>query len=317
MNFALSFNKAYLEYAIVTITSICESNAGHHDIYILHSELNDQDVASLSNSLKKYDVSINPIKVDFDEYKNMLPTSCFWSYEIYYRMLLPELLPASVDRILYLDVDVIVHGPLDDFYYMNFEGADLGACYDSNGMLNVANMSEIQQQMFAPLIEQGYQYFNSGVLLMNIEAMRGQYSFETYLSAMRDWDFKMSAPDQDILNYVHHSKVKYADYQKYDLFAKLAYNSGWSYGDVLEKNVIVHFAGSKPWISTNIHYSIEKIWWDYAKKTPYYFELLEKFAQSVFDDTSVEDYLKGLIEESTAQKKLMQQIMDKMQAIYK
>ena len=99
MNFALSFNRAYLDYAIVAITSICESNPGHHDVYILHSELDDGDITRLNESLERYDLSVLPLKVDFDKYRDRLPASDFWSHEIYYRLLRPVgLIPCAVNQ---------------------------------------------------------------------------------------------------------------------------------------------------------------------------------------------------------------------------
>jgi lipopolysaccharide biosynthesis glycosyltransferase len=313
MNFALSFNKKYVNFAIVTITSICENNSGHHDIYVLHAELDDGDISFIRDALEEYDVSIIPLEIDIGEYKDRLPISEFWSYEIYHRLFLSQVLPESVDRILYLDVDTIVHGPLDELYYVNFEGADLCACYDSNDTLKLTDMSEMQQKMFGPLIAEGYKYFNSGILLMNIGKLRGRVSFETYIDAMKEWDFQMTAPDQDILNYVHHSKVKYADYRKYDLFARNAYNNGWCYEDVLRENVIVHYAGSKPWECKNTHYSIEKLWWDYAVKTAVYMELLEGFLESALCESFLENEALRL----SAEKEQLDKALDEAGSILK
>ena len=315
MNFALSFNKKYLNYAIVTITSICESNGGHHDVYILHSELDNQDIFFISNSLYKYDVSIKALKIDFNRYKDALPTSDYWSHEIYYRLFLPEILPDNVDRILYLDTDIIVHNNIDDLYNIDFEEADICACYDSNDQLDYSALSDIQQQMFEPLIAQGFKYFNSGVLLMNINSMKNKYRFETYLSAMKEWNNKMTAPDQDILNYIHHAKVKYISWRKYDLFAKLAYNSGWSYENVIQENCIIHFAGNKPWDCKNIHYSIEKLWWEYAEKTSVYKELMEGFLESALTDSFIEQEAMRLYAEKDQLNRALEEakgILDKL-----
>ena len=102
-------------------------------------------------------------------------------------------------------------------------------------------------------------------MLYNMESIREIYNFDSYLKAMYEWEFQMPANDQDILNYVYHDKVLYIPWEKYDLFAHLAYYNGIS-RDGAEKASIIHFSGLKPWDASTIHFDTEAIWWNYAKK---------------------------------------------------
>ena len=111
-----------------------------------------------------------------------------------------------------------------------------------------------------------------------------EYTFTDYLNAIRKWEYAMTAPDQDILNYCHYDKVKYVPWQKYDLFARTAYLDGWTYEDVKDKNMIIHFAGEKPWNFKVTCYEIEKFWWEYAAKTPVYQTLMENFLEQALTD---------------------------------
>jgi lipopolysaccharide biosynthesis glycosyltransferase len=289
MNVATSLNRAYIKYAIVMLTSFCDSNREHNCIYLLNDELNTEDIELIRRSLEGYDAEVVALRADIGDLVNSLPTGDMWTKEIYYRLLLPELLPAEVEKTFYLDVDVIVHGSLSELYNSDFEGADLFAASDSNDMNQLEDYSPKQQEMFAKRAPEDYKYFNSGVLLLNIRQIREKYTFSDYLNAMKEWNFEMSAPDQDVLNYVHCDNVKYMDYRQYDLFARLAYNNGWKYNEALEKNKIIHFAGDKPWNWKNTHYIFEKLWWDYAAKTPVYKELIEEFLESAFTETRLEE----------------------------
>ena len=141
------------------------------------------------------------------------------------------------------------------------------------------------------MIEQGYRYFNAGFMLLNIEKMREKYSFDTYLDAIEEWNYQMDAPDQDILNYVHWQYVGYVDYGKYDLFARIAHNEGSTYNEVKQSVAIIHYAGTKPWDADNCHFDIEYLWWEYAKQTPFYVQLLEEFMHKTMFDTTVENYI--------------------------
>lgn len=288
MNIAASFNKKYLNYAIVMFTSFCENNPGHNVITVLHSELDGTDFEKLSQALDKYDAEILPLDVSHYIKSHRLPVTEDWTYETYYRLFLPDMLPDDMDRILYLDVDVIVHGSLKDLYESDFEGADLMAADDSNNTNTLDDFPDKVKEMMLPRCGQNFRYFNAGVLLMNIAQMRGINTFESYLKAMEEWNYQMVALDQDILNYVHHGKVKFISWEQYDLFARPARNAGWTYEDVKEKNKIIHFAGDKPWGFNNVHFEIEKFWWEYACLTPIGIELMEDFVESAMSNTHLE-----------------------------
>ncbi len=289
MNIAISFNHIYLNYAIVMLTSLCVNNPEHNDVFVLHSELKEADFEKMSEALKGYDVEIISKDVSEKLGNTSLPTTASWSTEIYYRLILADILPDTIDRILYLDVDVIVHGSLKELYESEFEGADLMAAEDSNATDTLGKTTEKVREMLLPLLGQNYKYFNSGVLLMNIARIRAVNTFESYINAMKQWDYQMAAPDQDILNFVHYDKVKYISWEKYDLFARIAYKDGWTLSDVREKNKIIHFAGDKPWNFNSTHFELEKLWWEYAAKTPMYLELMEMFVESALANPHLEN----------------------------
>ena len=295
LNIAVSFNKKYVKYAVVMLTSFCENNPGEHSIFILHEELEKEDFDIIRTSLEHYGTEIIPICVS-DDVKNLkLPTTSDWSNEIYFRLLLAEKLPKKTDRIFYFDVDTIIHGSLAKLYNSDFQGADLIAAIDSNNTGNWNSYSPKVQSMLRGLYQDKFLYFNSGVLLMNISQMRDKYSFSYYLKAMEEWNYEMTAPDQDILNYVHACKVKYMPWEEYDLFAKIAYNNGWTYNDVKEKNKILHFAGAKPWKFDSTRYELEKFWWEYAAKTPVYKKLREEYLSDAMNNPKLENEIQRLL----------------------
>lgn len=289
MNVAASLNRKYVDYVIVLFTSFCENNPEHNHFFVMHSELLPEDMEAIKSSLSRYDAEITFLDSSGQIQNLNLPVSEFWSNEIYYRLMLPDKLPKEVDRILYLDVDVIVHGNVAELYYSDFEGADLMAAEDSNKTNKMDTYKEKVKQMLLPRYGNEFKYFNSGVLMMNIAQMRGKNTFESYLAAMKEWDYQMSAPDQDILNYVHYNKVKYISWEEYDLFAKLAFNAGWTYEDVKNKNKIIHFAGAKPWNFEGFRYEIEKFWWEYARLTPIYQRIMENYLESAFSCNCLEN----------------------------
>lgn len=317
MNIATALNKKYLFYTVVMLTSLCENNKEHIDAYVLHSELEDNDFETMRSALNKYDICMISLKVDRDRFDWRLPRNTQWSIEAYFRLMLVDLLPETVERLLYLDVDLIINQSIEEFYHVSFEGDEIISCDDSCGQRNWESLSAKQQEMLGPMLKQGYRYFNSGVMLMNIQEMRGKYGFDTYWKAIRDWNFQMAAPDQDILNYVHWKKVGYVDYNEFDLFARIAHNQNRTYADVKKNARIIHYAGDKPWDVTNCHFDIEQLWWDYAKRTPFYHQLLEDFTYRTMMDEGMEQTMRMLINENGSLKEKVRELMEIIDKIMK
>ena len=260
MNIATALNRKYLEYTVVMLCSLCENNNEHIDAYLLHSELTTQAIDIIKNSLSKYDITIISVEINKSDFDDRLPRNTQWSIETYYRLMLMDILPESVDRLMYLDVDLIINGSIEEFYHIDFAGDDVIAADDSNGKRTLDTFGSKQIEMFHDMLAQGFRYFNAGVMLFNVAQIRKTNNFNTYMEAIKKWNYEMEAPDQDILNYVHGYKAGYIDYKEFNLFARIAHNQKYSYNDVKNSVKIIHFAGDKPWNNTNCHYDIEQLW---------------------------------------------------------
>lgn len=306
MNVAVALNRKYFIYTYVMLTSLYENNKENRiTVYVLHSELTEEQIAEFQKLAENYGGKVVSVYVDRDKFSDQLPTTTEWSLETYYRLMMPDLLPETVERILYLDVDIIVNQNLWEFYSQDFEGKLFCVCRD---VLELK--MEQHRQIFSKFLEQGFVYFNAGVMLWNMEEIRKKYHFADYMKLAEQLEYKMMAPDQDLLNYYHWREVKYADAAVYNQFARAAHNQGKSYEDVKNQVAILHYAGTKPWGADNVHFDIEKIWWDYAKKTPYHAGLCEEFVNRAMTDETMEQYVRELMENNNI---LQQNLNDSLQ----
>ena len=297
MNVATALNRKYLRYTGVMLTSLCENNPCHVDAYILHSELTDEDFASLTKCLEKYDITLHSLYVDREKFATKMYTDAMWSIEAYYRLMLFDLLPETVDRLFYFDVDLIINKPIDEFYEMDFAGKDLIACEDDCGNCLPGHYGPVHKEMFGTPEKCNSHYFNAGVMLMNVEQMRKKYNYEYYISvADKVWNYRMEAPDQDLLNYVHWDKVGYVPFEQYNLFARLAYYCNISYNTVKEKISIIHYTWYKPWDGRVAHFNLEQLWWDYAKKTCFFDSLAREFIDQTISQNDSEKQIRELKE---------------------
>ncbi|MCR4744170.1 MAG: hypothetical protein K5894_02945 [Lachnospiraceae bacterium] len=290
MNLVTALNKKYIPYTGIMLTSAAINNREHIDAYLLSSDLDDSDLNKIKNAVKDYDMTVYLFTADKSRFSERLPlVENYWSIEIYYKFLLTELLPENLDRALYLDGDIIVNKPLDVFYNTPFMGNDIIASTH-----RVENNTVKQREMLKEAFDNGYRYFNSGVMLLNLEQMRKNYNFQTYMDAVNIWNYEMEFPDQDILNWVHWKKIGYMDGDKYNFIARMGKEAGLTYEKVKEHATIVHYTEDKPWSNGDFHFDIEKLWWDYAKKSSFYDELSFSFINEIMTNNDTEKYVREL-----------------------
>lgn len=312
INVAAALNSKYMRYTYVMLTSLFMNQPDTCiRVYLLHNDLTENDKTQLTSLAAEYHNEIHFLHIDKSKFPKELPTTDMWSLETYFRLMLSDVLPKVVDRLLYIDVDMIVNKPIKDLYHTDFEGKLFCVCRD----MSVAfPFPDVRNDIFKEHIANGFTYFNAGLMLWNIEALREEgYCFETYMNLAKELDYRLLAPDQDLLNYTHWNRLKFVDEYQYDLFSRMAYRSGIHYEEVKEETTIIHYAGMKPWEGEYVHYDIEQLWWDYAKKTPFYQELLEEFVQGSLMKPVVYDNMLRL----SAENKQLKEDLDKSVALCK
>ena len=301
MNIAIALNRKYVKHTCVMLHSLFKNHLTTDVcVYVLHSELTEEDCKLMQLIQEQYlRGMLRFVYIEKELIPDDFPTTTFWTREMYYRLMLVDLLPASVTRILYLDIDMIVNKDITELYDMDFEGRSLIVSKDmefENMMEHSCSGNAAHDRMFKQLQEEGHVYFCSGMVLFNIKKIREAYSFDKYLDIFKEIKEYMAYPDQDLLNYVHKGDVKYVDELTYGVFAQTAHTLGYSYQDIKQNASIIHFTGqAKPWTNNLIRYDIEKIWWEYAAQTPYYEELQEIFLDKMMDQKELDDYINSLL----------------------
>lgn len=241
INIAICLDNKYGKYLSPLLYSLNQ----HHEeinVYLLYEKL-DSSVFSLILELNDVLTHLNIKMKKIPKYmitqianvKNVytgLPTST------YYRLFIPELFP-QLNRVIYMDIDMIVLKRLDELYYTPFEGNYLVAIHDLP-MVKQHNMWASQ------LLGQYYKgYFQAGLLLMNLYLMRKNNTLPQLLEFINENYQYLKYDDQDALNIFYRGAVKYFPYT----YNWMAYNYHF-YNEKLENLAIVHYAGGaleKPW----------------------------------------------------------------------
>lgn len=292
MNIAISLNEQYFYYTYIMLFSLFKNNPDDITVYVLNRDLSDDSLKEFIDLANLYGNKIVNIHIDEEILTIDLPTTKAWTMEIYFRLALSDLLPMDVEKILYLDVDMIVNRDISDLYNTELDKSIFGVVED------IMPNDEIRVTLLKEVFNKGHKYFNSGMLLINVSEWRKKYNLKYYLEILKSIDYKVLAPDQDLLNYVHSNEVKYLDGDKYNVFCGISHCLGKNYEEIKENAYIIHFTGTKPWDSNCLHFDIEMLWWDYAKHTKYYDYLIDSFIYRMADEKESEkniDELKNAI----------------------
>ena len=248
-----TLDQNYLPQLQVLLTSISMNNPKDTFVLILlHSGIPEKAMEGVRRQCGAYGYSFLPIRVD-DALFQGAPVTRQYPREMYYRLLAPHLLPDQIKRVLYLDPDILVINPLRPLWEMDLQGK-LFAAAAHTGVTELAN--GINQLRLGT--EQDY--YNSGVLLMDLETGRREIVPQEVFQYVEQHRKELILPDQDILNALYSEKIlpledvlwnyDARNYSNYLLRSGGRYDLRW----VMEHTAILHFCGKeKPWKPKYIH----------------------------------------------------------------
>ena len=262
VNIAFTIDNNYPLYNMLVMDSILKNSKSTFKFYIVENNI------TLTNKLiMKLYMLLQPranlvfIKVPdnlISHYSNLFSLSGFRITSIgMSRIMLPDLLPKSVHKVLYLDSDILVTTDIKDLYDVDLRGKPAG-------MVTNIKPGEYKFHNFK-------NYFNSGVILMDLDLWRKNRIYEKMLSYvennkllfMYDGQFNPDAfryPDQDLINLILENEI-------YHLALFWNIQRQWFYEDVNdETRGIVHFVGKrKPWMNKSAkapHELYNKYWYN-------------------------------------------------------
>jgi lipopolysaccharide biosynthesis glycosyltransferase len=181
---------AYVVHTAAMVNSVIERNPGHDvRVHWLHGP-------ELPERLRRRVEEWLGERVVFhhvpDDRVEGLPTADFTRKATWYRIFLPELLP-GVERVLQLDSDLLATDSLAPLWELELGDHHVAA------VSNVLE-PEYRDHPAALGLPEGQAYFNAGVLLMNLEAMRRDGCSDALLAYGRR--HQPMWRDQDALNAV-------------------------------------------------------------------------------------------------------------------
>ncbi len=280
LNILISVDSNYLDKAQTLLFSVRQHTREAICVYLLNHSLKEQEVHNFSAYLQnKCRIQLHVVDTTntiLDDFPLLGPG---FTIETYYRILAQFLLPDSVDRILWLDADMVVLKDIAPLYYQPFDGMMYAVCPDSK-----ANSDWVRECKAKLSLPESHVYFNAGMMLMDLKALRNSLTIAELLQQCNLIRDKLTYNDQDILNYIYSGKVKYLEWKQYNyqlvLLKRIPKND-------IHDIVILHYTGpDKPWNYWHISNKSNFYWkvrWAQGDRWP----AVKAYLQKIWDLTGV------------------------------
>ena len=277
-------NDYFVPYMAAMLLSLADhaSKGRQYEIIVLHRDILGSNQAVLRELLLPYE----NIRLRFVEMAPVVGDTTFFvenkdhfSPEAYYRLFIPYILP-EYDKAVYLDGDMIALRDIAELYDTDISDFLIAAVrdYAGNSLYEkpLATRKKYREQELG--LTNLCDYFISGTLVLNLEALRKEKTMEEMLAfaASRNW----MQHDQDILNVLCSGKTRILD-AKWNVLEDYGnnrylpqnYYDEWLAGH--RNPAIVHYGGErKPWLSLNCENG--ELFWRYAAKTPWLKTILQR-----------------------------------------
>ncbi len=262
---AFASNDWYAEHLAVAIYSLLKNLSENYFVEVIVldwwiSEKNKKIIGDVCKKTQKWKVEF--IIMDRKKFEN-LPTT-WLSQEIYYRLDLPEIL-TNDKKIIYLDVDIVVNGNIGELIETELWDDVIWAVREITTVNYYTDDYNLKSKNW-------WLFFNSWVLLMDLEKMRKMNFKKIFYKWMNEFIKKLTFHDQDILNIILENK-RNSLHPKFNALPFLRTTKNWKilwyskkeFDEAKNNPIVIHYASKKPWNNTCSH-PLEYLYHQYRKE---------------------------------------------------
>lgn len=256
MDILCATDDKYVPATGVMLTSLLMNNSDVRIYVFSDGELAGNSKEGLNRLCKRFGCSIDFIPVDARQIGHVPDKD--WPVTTYLRLLAARYLPADLHRILYLDGDMVIDSCLDELWETDLEGYSAAVVPEYQNWVSRDNIKHILQPG-------DYDYFNGGMMLINLDYWREHDLASTFLQVIRDRFDDIVYVDQDVMNMALKGTVRLMPV-KYNFQICYAFSEFWDMyscdiqEQVLQKPVIIHFTVIKPWVITSFGLPLRDVW---------------------------------------------------------
>ncbi len=282
----VSSSDDYAPYLCVYLQSIIENSKRKRDIVVFEREISEENKQTIIRSLTDSDTSIrfvNPAHL-FEGVK-LHVSHDYFKEECYYRIAAPKLL-SSYDKIIFTDLDLIATDDIFKLADIDTRGKPVAACiepmwrdlYQSNCRIHHTDIQSYTNRVLN--LSDPFQYYNTGVVVFDVKVYNRFNSFERLSEIVKTNELLYQ--EQCALNILFKGNFYTLPPEwNYELDPNIVNNTQNQefynlYKESEPSAKVFHYLGRyKPW-KNMLEYKAG-LWWDYAKKTPFYEEIFTRF----------------------------------------
>lgn len=195
----------YAKYACTTALSILKNASGSDNLhfYIIHNGLKSKTIKLFSKTVKKARTDFIDVSEYNAKYQNLKQKAQHITKTSYYKFLIADVLK-DLNKVIYLDCDIIVQNSLHELFDINVNDYLFGAVED----VGYTYHSKLNDNL-----KLKFKCINSGVMLINCEKWRNEnLSDKLFDTALND-DRIGSDQDQSAFNIVCKDRIKFIDFK--------------------------------------------------------------------------------------------------------
>ena len=304
----------YAKFAGTTMLSLLENTDSEVTVHILHDNTLTPDnhdkfiyLAGRYNQQVRF-YNVEKLCADkLSEYVNMIPaikSDLRVGKGAFFRLLIPKILPLELDKVIYLGSDIIVNLDINTLWQTEIDNHPLGVvpeCFQTKDKAAFIAESMQSPKIYKDGFIKAEDYFNSGVLLMNLKILRNAEDKILLGLKFRNEHPEYNLFDQEVLNYAFASRALKlpVNFNRFVISAR-------SDNESISKGKIYHYAGNSEGLHLDMNDPFNRLWMDHFIKTPW-------FDSSVFG--KVYDYVLKLSNDHLEQmKKLSASLSNKTRA---
>ena len=274
----------YIPYLSVSLLSVIENSIENinYDIVILSKDISNIN-KSLITSLNNYlNISIRFFNPEINLNKDVFFVHEHVTSETFFKIFIPEIF-SNYDKVLVCDADIVVTRDISELFFTNIANFPIAASksYLWNGIINQQPRLFKYTTEFLNL-EYPENYIQCGVLLFNIKLFNKLNFKQKLIHNLKNRKF--ICMDQDLFNMTFKNFYKeFSCNWNYevqlsifkDSIAYISPKMLTTYMNAMKSPFILHFSGkNKPWFYPEEEFS--NIWWQYAKKSPFYETIISR-----------------------------------------
>lgn len=189
----------FVQHCCIMLVSLLSNNKDV-EIYIIADGLSTTNEEIIRMEIESQNGTVHFCKVTEDIAKEFpmsnLKRLNHISRATYFRLLLPEILPSHVSKVIYLDCDIIVNESIEELWNIDLTNNAIAAVPEIGSGNNA-------ERLGYPI---EYGYFNAGVALMNLDYCRENKICNMFMEYIHKHRDILRYNDQDVLNGVLYDK---------------------------------------------------------------------------------------------------------------